>query len=237
MTIKLLILSLVTVFATGAHASVISATVGGIGDSFSVDFNGSVDGTPQAGLTSTAAFTVTDVTYDAGTDITEWDFTVALANTSSSPITDSRVSGLAFDTDPNALIPQSSVSEGGFTNVVGGGSLPTLGGSFEICLTSGPSCQGGGGIGPSIGDTANLMLTLAFSGDVSSLMMDNFAVRYQSIVGSSYGTSGVGTAVPLPPAIWLFLSALMGLFAARRLRTQSRNDTATNATTPSLQPA
>ena len=64
MTIRLFILSLATVFATGAHASVISATVGD-GDIFSVDFNGSVDGTPQAGLTSTANFTVTDVTYDA----------------------------------------------------------------------------------------------------------------------------------------------------------------------------
>jgi hypothetical protein len=220
---------------TGAHASVISATVNGIGDSFSVDFDGSVDGNPQAGLTSTAAFTVDAITYDNVANTTTWDFTIALTNTSSDPITDSRVSGLAFDTDPIALIPQSSVTGGGFTDVVGDGSLPTLTGSFDICLTSGPSCQGGGGIGPSIGDTASLMLTLAFSGDVTSLFMDNFAVRYQSIVGSSYGTSGVGTAVPLPPAIWLFLSALMGLFAARRLRTP-RNDNATSAT-PSLQTA
>ena len=65
------------------------------GQSFGIFFNGLVENTLVAGLTSEAKFTISSITSKALT------FMVNITNTSSAPITSSRVSILGFNVDPN----------------------------------------------------------------------------------------------------------------------------------------
>ena len=213
-----------------AYASSITVSSG---DTFSVNFNGVVNGAVQDGLTSTADFTVMK------TNPNTWKFTIGIDNTSTAPITASRVSVIGFDTNPN--ISSGSVTSG-ILNRVSSGNMPQLG-SLDVCFkgTNGNNCAGGGGAGVGIPDgIATLMATLVFEGaDVDQLTLDSFGVRYQSIAGSSYGTSGTGfgTVVPIPAALWMFLSALFGLVAMRRLRHRTEPDNDAAGADGVLQPA
>jgi hypothetical protein len=203
-------------FGVGASA----ATVTTAGQSFSVAFGGQVEGSTQPGLTSEAKFTLDAIS----TDRKFWTFSVDLKNTSSTPITGSRVSILGFNTDPNVNRPLSSVS--GVYDIIATGNMPGVG-TVEICFkgAGGPNCSGGGGEGVLKGATAAFTAVLAFNNTVTSLVLDNFTVRYQSIVGSGFGTSGIGRGtagdvapVPLPAAFWLFGSGILALMGVRRAR-------------------
>ena len=169
--------ALTAALASGANAS--SITVGS-GDSFSVNFNGVVEGTEQAGLTASATFNIGSVNYNAGTDTTTWSLSIELANTSSSPITASRVSVLGFNTDPNIV---SGATTSGIFDTVSSGNMPQVG-RLEVCLTD-VNCAGGGGTGVALGSVASLMATLTFDGDIGQVTFDNFAVHPDGATGAA----------------------------------------------------
>ena len=77
-----------------AWADAITLSSGNIGQSYDFAFDGYSGSTTVAGLTSTAKFTLTATTP------TSYTFSYSLTNTTSNPV-DSRVSGFAFNTDPN----------------------------------------------------------------------------------------------------------------------------------------
>lgn len=198
--------------ASVAQAAPIS--VNGVGDKFSVDFNGFVNDNFQSGLTAEADFLVTAF---SNTSIT---FDVTLTNTSGSGI-GSRITSLFFNTTPNL---SGGSSTGLFSNFnFPGGNVPNFG-SAEACAGANGNCAGGGGGGLTNPSSTNFQITLNFGGPATVFTFDQLGVRYQSITGSNFGNSGIGLgtestppAVPEPTTMVLLGTGLLGL-ASRKLR-------------------
>lgn len=187
--------------------------------SWTVNYNGLANGGAAIqGLTSSIAFDFLNVTNSGKT----LNFDYAISNSSSAPITASRVSGFGFNTAPNVA---SGTVGGVFNGVKLGGAYPLFG-NIEVCFKggSGNSCQGNGAAGVSLGNTAGGSFSLTFaSAPLGGLVtLDNFGVRYDSLVGAGV-EGGVGRSIeaisPVPePAAWLMMLAGFGMigFALRR---------------------
>ena len=207
--------------ASAAHAGAITVDAGDIGSAFTVGYDGFSDGNVIDGLTGQTTFTLTGVTGNSYT------FDYEVANTSSAPIDQSRVSIFGFNTDPDIV---SASSTGAFDSSASG-NVPSGFGKVEVCFkgSGGPNCSGGGGDGVFMGDTAEGTLTLNFADAVGQLTLSDFFVRYQAIEGagapgsaigrgtvSSTGGSTGGTPVPAPAGLALFAIGAAGLVTRRR---------------------
>lgn len=221
-TCRLLVTSLAALLLASASqaftitASGVTITAADVNGSFVIVYDGQSDGSPIAGLSASATFTVTAFGDDSITLV------VALTNTSSSPITDSRVSVFGFDTSPTV---DSASATGFFVGTVLDGALPSGFGAIDLCVKNGQTnnCQGGGGTGIGFGDTGTTTLTLGFVGPIDSVTLSNFGVRYQSIVGAGDTTSAVGRGtppIPEPASIALFAlgAGIVGASLHRRVR-------------------
>ena len=229
MTIKFAKMAFASVSLLAASpvlADAITLNPADIGRTFDVAYNG-FDGTGIiAGLTGTTRLTLTGITANSYT------FDYAVQNTSTSPITASRISGFGFNTNPNI----SGASSTGAYNIVGtSANVPNIG-TVDVCFKDGGgtnSCAGGGSGGVTLGNSGTGSLTLDFASTLTSLNLSDFFVRYQSITGtgantpssasgtgtitSSGGSSG-GTPVPEPGMILLFGGAVGGMAWLRRNR-------------------
>jgi hypothetical protein len=250
-------------FAPSASAFTFSnGTVGvdttDINKSFTVKFDGNVSTQTVSGLTSEAQFkflgftpTTTSVTTGKGknaitTILTQTiaQFEVILKNTSSGAI-GSRVSALGFNTDKEEVAASASgLFSGGLTGR--SLSLPNQFGNVDVCYTDGNTCQGGqnGGVNnnqslPGTFQQGTFMANVTLSGAVNSFTLSNLGVRYQSISGTSLGTSGTGRSVlfvppdvpPPPPKKVpepgiMGALAITGLAAARYKKQKSQTQTA-----------
>lgn len=214
--------------ASPAFADAIILDPSKVGTSFSLAYDGFTDGTAIAGLTGEATFTLTGV---SGTSYT---FDYLVDNTSSGGV-DSRVSSFAFDTNPDI---SSATSTGTFNYTVLDSNYPNGIGNVDVCFKGGDSnsCGGNSG-GVSTGSTGTGTLSLNFSQPVSSLTLDNFFVRYQSITGvsgvtsasgtgtitsSSGGSTSGGTSVPEPGMLGLFGLGLVAVALSRRRSRQPK---------------
>lgn len=201
-----------------------------VGTSFTVGFGGYDGSGTIAGLTGSAIFTLTSMTANSYT------FGYTVNNTSTSPITTSRISGFGFNTDPNI----SGASSTGAYNIVGTASNVPNVGTVDVCFKDGGgtnSCAGGGAGGVALGGTGSGTLTLSFASALTSLNISDFFVRYQSITGtnantpssavgsgtisttsggSTSGGSTGGVPVPEPGMIGLFMLGAAGLWFRRR---------------------
>lgn len=226
-----LIAAALTAVATpsAALADAIVLDSGDVGTSFTVGFNGFDGSGTVTGLTSSATFTLTSLTANTYT------FGYTVNNTSTSPLTSSRISGFGFNTDPNI----SGASSTGTYNIVGTTSnVPNIG-TVDVCFKDGGgtnSCAGGGSGGVTLGGTGSGTLTLSFASALSSLNISDFFVRYQSIAGTnantpssavgsgtitssgstSTGGSTGGVPVPEPGMLGLFMLGAAGLWFRRR---------------------
>lgn len=191
------------------------------GSSFTVDYDG-IGGSPVgsiSGLTASIDYYNFLFTYDGSSQTTlTFDFNVR--NTSSSPVSTSRVSTMGFNTTPDIL--SASVS-GIFSNAdTSGGNVPNQG-FVEFCFSN-VNCAGGGGGGVTIGNSALGAASLLFAGNVASLDFDMFTVRYQSLTciagfsGNCPGSaSGRGhESVPEPGMVGLLAIGLICVAVTRR---------------------
>jgi hypothetical protein len=160
-----------------------------------------------------------------------FNFDYLIKNTSSLPTTSSRVSVFGFNLSADPLSKSASAPFG----TVGSGNMPNVG-SLDVCFRAGgggPNCAGGGGGGVELGDDASGTFSLTFAGGTSSFSIDDFAVRYQSLLpvpagqdgdeGSASGWGTVTTAVP-EPATWGMMILGFGIVggAMRRRQMQYR---------------
>ena len=210
--------------ASPAVADPITLDSSDVGESFSIDFDGFADGTTINNLTSTINFTLDAVTSNSYT------FSYLVSNTTDGGLT-SRLSSFAFTTNPDI---SSATSTGDYPFTVLDSNYPNGIGTVGVCFKGGSSksCAGNSG-GVTDGNTGSGTLTLNFAQSLSSLTLDDFFVRYQSItgagkVGSASGqqtsststgssTSG-GTPVPAPGMLGLLAMALVALGLMRRRR-------------------
>jgi hypothetical protein len=186
-----------------------------VGDQYEVTFNG-FGGDPVTeipGLTSTL-----DLTLTGGIGTKTLTFAYVLSNTSTAGGPDSRVSGFAFDLDPD---PKKGSATGAFSNLNLGGTYPDAIGKVETCLANnkGNGCSGSGGA--TLSTPAAGALSLVFNSNTPSLTLSDFHVRYQSLSGLGKITSAAGSEVtsPVPePDTWALMLFGFGAvgFAMRR---------------------
>lgn len=195
-----------------------------------VNFNG-IGGNQvvvQTGLSSSVRFynfsftagpgslqTIDGNTYDFS-GLTNVKFDMDITNTSSAPITASRVTAVGFLTTPEIVtsLNSTNLTKQGksagtidpnavtnvFTNVDYNSNFPNGLGNVEFCFSDSNNCPGGAGSGVAMGNTGTASASLWFTGNpLTSLRFDNLFVRYQSVAGcATCGGSATGTPV-LPP--------------------------------------
>lgn len=231
MNLKLNLLAAISVAmsAAPALADTIPLDASKIGESYSFNYNGYSDGATINGLTSTATFKLT------GIDGNSYAFDYSVTNTSSAPVTGSRLSGFAFNTDPDIA---SATSTGAFSYTTLDSNYPNGIGTVGVCFKDAQtgSCAGGANGGLAAGQTGTGTFSLNFLQPVSALSLSDFYVRYQSIEGvrgitsasgsgsltsTSTSTSTGGTPVPEPGVLGMFAGAAIGLAVVRRRRSRS----------------
>lgn len=221
-------LAAIASFAIAGTAMADSMTFnsGDTNKSVTLNYNGYSDngGATIGGLTGSTTFTLT------GTSGNTYNFNYSVSNTSSAPVTGSRISSFAFNTDPTIA---SATSTGAFAQTTLNSNYPNGIGTVDVCFkdaTTG-SCAGGGSGGLTLGQTGTGSFSLTFSSPVTAVTLSDFFVRYQSITGvpgissasgagtissTTTSTSTGGTSVPEPGMIGLFGLGLVGLAFARR---------------------
>mgnify|MGYP002779877872 CR=1 FL=1 len=191
-----------------------SGTAGGTA---MLNFNGFADGSTIPGLTGALQLTFAGFSGNSAL------FNFVLTNTSSSPITGSRLTIFGFNVDPDITGATVTPPTSDFTEVVRGGSAGSLG-VIEVCF-GGANCNGGGPGGPTLGQSASGTISLNFASPVTSVTLDNFYLRYQSINAPSLniqGGSARGRVTPPVPEPGTWAMMLLGFgavgFAMRRGR-------------------
>lgn len=198
-----------------------------VGDSFTIKYQGFNDVRDSSsiipGLTAEALFKVLGFSYDTTANETNLSLQVDLDNTSDFA---SRVSTFGFDVNPTLKRASTTPSTtGGYTQTTIDGSLPHGFGSIDVCFReSGGNCQGGGNGGPQPGDPLfTFFPELVFSGNINTIVLSNFGVRFQGFTAKDGNgdtqTSAVGTGQVPTPAM---LPGLVGMgVAALRKRKQT----------------
>ena len=222
----------VVLAAAPAVAEPITVNSGSIGQAYTFNYNGYSGSTTVDGLTASTTFTLTGVSSNSYT------FSYSVANTTGDPV-NSRVSSFGFNTDPTI---SSASSTGTFSYSTLNSSYPNGIGAIDVCFKDAKtgSCAGGGSGGVADGQTGTGTFTLNFAQPVTSLTLNDFYVRYQSVSGAGNITSASGavtsssttggsttggsttggTEVPEPGMLGMMGGALIAVALFRRRRQQ-----------------
>lgn len=223
----------VALLAAPAFAAPVSVT--GVGQSWTLDYNGIVDvngtATVLPGLTATVGFTVSGLFYDATYNTTLLSLDLVIENTSDASIFQfAQIGGVAFDTNPN-VVRMGTGASGALGFVALGQVLPGgTGFGIEVCVSGRRNqCDTLNPYGVSVGQTDTATVHLGFSGNLVGQAIDfsNFAVRWSDVISQQYGftTTRNGYGVPVTPPIpepasiaTFGLGALLVAAALRRRR-------------------
>lgn len=182
---KRLLLAGAALLAIAMPANAVIINAGDVGASGSTTIQGLVNANVQPGLTG-SLFLEFDGVSNGGLT---WNFDYTLTNTSSAPITGSRISSFGLNTTPN-ISSATSTGVYGFPDLSPNG-VPGYIGTVEFCFgSSANGCTGGNGL--TIGQSASGEFSLTFGSVLSSISLDAAYGRFQSISGSPYGDSGAG---------------------------------------------
>lgn len=206
--------------AAPALADAITLDATKVGTAYTFNYNGFSSGTTVTGLTGRTTFTLTGISGN------NYTFSYSVSNTSTAPITGSRISSFAFNADPNIT---GATSTGAFSYTTLNSTYPNGIGEVDVCFkdASTGACAGGGGGGLDQGQTGTGNFVLSFAQPIASLNLSDFYVRYQSITGagtitSASGagtlTSSGGTSVPEPGMLGLLSLTLIAVAVTRRRR-------------------
>ena len=217
--------------STPAAAEPILLDANEVGESFSIDFDGFVNGDVTVpGLSSQLILTLTSIVGNV------YNFDYSMTNTSDTGSgVDARVSSFAFNTDPD-ISGATSTGTYNFTNT--DSNYPNQIGTVDVCFQAAKTgaCAGNKG-GVFGGETGTGTLALSFDSALSSLTLDDFFVRYQSVSGAGDITSASGrqvttstssgNEVPEPNMMLLFGLAALMIFAGTRRRREVKPALAT----------
>ncbi len=206
--------------AAPALADAITLDATKVGTAYTFNYNGFSSGTTVTGLTGRTTFTLTGISGN------NYTFSYSVSNTSTAPITGSRISSFAFNADPNIT---GATSTGAFSYTTLNSTYPNGIGEVDVCFkdASTGACAGGGNGGLNQGQTGTGNFVLSFAQPIASLNLSDFYVRYQSITGagtisSASGagtlTSSGGTSVPEPGMLGLLSLTLIAVAVTRRRR-------------------
>jgi hypothetical protein len=192
----------------------------GAPENYTVNYDGYV-GTPAgvlSGLSAQMLFGLNSVSADKKT----WTFNYSLDNTSTAPVTSSRISIFAFDV--SRVLGSGSSATGLFNGGVGSGNVPNAGDDVDICFRAGGGgggCSGGGGGGVDIPDAAATgTFTLKFGSAINDLTLSNLQVRYQTLASTANAaTSASGKATSIvgvvpEPSSWALMILGFGAVGA-----------------------
>lgn len=178
------------------------------GDSAQIEFNGFTDNASNNIPNLSASLRLTLL---SGAQSRGYLFSYVLTNTSTAGGPRSRVSGFAFNSNPDVRLVATL---GELPQVLLDGSYPNGIGDVEICLTGSNACEGGGRFGATRNNPASGFFLLGFDRPASFVTLSDFFVRYQSLSRLDGVTSASGqdvtTAVP-EPGTWLMM--ILGLGA------------------------
>ncbi|WP_100258888.1 cistern family PEP-CTERM protein [Qipengyuania seohaensis] len=217
--------------STPAAAEPILLDANEVGESFTIDFDGFVNGDVTVdGLSSQLILTLTSIVGNV------YNFDYSMANTSDTDAgVDSLVSSFAFNTDPE-ISGATSTGTYNFTNT--DSNYPNQIGTVDVCFQAANtgSCAGNRG-GVAGGESGSGTLALSFDSALSSLTLDDFYVRYQSVSGAGAISSASGrqvttstssgNEVPEPNMMLLFGLAALMIFAGTRRRREVKPALAT----------
>ncbi len=194
----------------------LAVPIDSVGDSFTVEFDGNVEGNDVAGLTASATFLVTEFDAASGRVV----LAIELSNTTDTSLwSTARVSALGFDVSGDIETVSTS---GLFQHAVVGGRFPNQFGPVDVCVIDNRNnCSGGRNGGVQIGENGSITLALNFAGPISSVDLSNFGVRYQSLTAPDFGCdeasgTGHGEVVPEPRLLGLLGIAGLALLSTRR---------------------
>ncbi|QFT78867.1 cistern family PEP-CTERM protein [Erythrobacter sp. THAF29] len=194
-----------------------------VGESFTIDYDGFANGRTVEGLSAQTIFTLT------GVNGSTYTFDYQVTNTSNSGV-NARISSFAFDTNPEIRRARST---GAYSSVKTDRNYPNGIGKVDVCFKAARSgsCAGNRG-GLFAGESGGGSLSLKFHSAPTSLTLDDFFVRYQSVSGAGHissasgqqvsststgGSTSGGTPVPAPGGMLaLFAMALLGFGLVRR---------------------
>lgn len=182
-------------------------------------YSGQVNGAPAPALSALQDFTFTGVSNSGLT----YNFNQRLENTSS---VSSQLRSFGFDiTSPGAF--STANATGALPNFSFNSTFPEGQGTRDVCFrfNGNGNCTGGpGGIAPGFAEAGSGSFSLTFGSALTSIRLDNFVTRFQSIDPElNGGNSGIGLPVnaPVPePASWALMILGFGVAggALRRRR-------------------
>ena len=133
---KAAVLGFAAFFVPGAAAGITidSAIVDSVGDTFTVEFGGNIEGSDVPGLTSSATFEVEAITSN------QIVLAITLENTTGDPWESARISALGFDTDidVSSATLVSSVF-GTVTTAPSGVSITVVRSAMRVTVPDSPS--------------------------------------------------------------------------------------------------
>ncbi len=221
--VNALVVSAILLLAGASRASAASTMAwssSDIGEAQTINFDGISDAyfhhtTPIPGLSAQLVLTLDSVVNG------DWTFGYDLTNTSTSPITSSRVTVFGFD----SMESYAGVTSTGPFSSPGSGSTLILG-NHNLCFTtlSFSQCLGNYFGGVAKGGSASGFLTLKYAAAQLSLHFSRLFVAYQGINAPQYclcHQNGVGVGAVPEPATWaMMITGFGGIGAAMRRRRQ-----------------